>query len=499
MSKAAQFARDTGLNLLGQLVLAAASFFLTPYLVRRMGIETYGLYILLYAFAGYLSLFSFGAGTAAIKYTAQFHEARDRRGLRDILLYSGATHLLGALLGAALVAGGAGFLAARVFRVPDALAAAAVWTLRAAAAGAVFAALAQFAGSALQGLRRFDRQVPLSALQSVLMPAGAALLVSRGLGLEAVASWYAILQAAACAVFVAVLWAALRPAREFPSGKGLDFKSYAAFSLHSWLVPVASVVNSQLDKVFIVRAVSLTDLTLYAVPSGLLQRLQMLPATIATVLLPTTSAVQGPDARERLVRMYLKSTRFLLWITLPILVLLFSLMPQFLALWLGPEFVGRSVWPARLLVVAQALGAINFIPNIVSVSRDRPEYYSAMAWAQAALNVLAWWWLIPRHQILGAAAGACLSQAAVTAANLALVHGRLLSLSWADYGRGALLRPGLAAAALLAAVFPLHHLAQSWPALLALGAAGGLVYAAVLWPSLHAEDREFLRGLAKAA
>lgn len=493
MRKARQFARNTGINLLGQLGVAVISFFVTPYLVHHMGIETYALYILLYATAGYLSLLSFGAGSAAIRYTAQFHAARSRAGLRDIIFYSGSTYLLGALLGAAVVVGGARFWAFRLFHVPPPLLDLAAWVLCAAALGAVFAALIQFCSGVLQGLQRFDWQAGIALLQNGLMSLGAAALISRGLGLKGVAEWYVLLQAGICLLSLAVLWRLLRPARDFENGGRLAFKTYAAFSLHSWLVPVASIVNSQLDKTFIVRAVSLADLTLYSVPAGLLQRLQTLPATIASVLLPMMSEIHGPDARERLVRIYIKSSRFLLWVVLPLLVLLFSLMPQFLTLWLGPEFVGRSVWPARFLVIMQVFTAVNFIPNIISISRDHPEYYSAVSWAQALLNIMAWFWLIPRYHILGAALGACLSQALVTVVNVWLVHRRFLGLSWTDYYTDVLHRPVLSAALLLAVIFPLHALAQTWPILLLLSSGGGLAYVAAMWLGIHREDRELIR------
>jgi O-antigen/teichoic acid export membrane protein len=495
MSKARQFARNTGINLVGQLGVAVIGFFVTPYLVRRMGIETYALYVLLYATAGYLSLLSFGANVATLKYTAQFYAARNRSGLRDTLFYSSLAHIIGALLGAAVVVGGARFWAFRLFHVPPALLDLGAWVLCAAALGAVFAALIQFSSGVLQGLQRFEWLAGISFLQNGLMSLGAAALISRGLGLRGVAVWYVLLQAGSCLLSLAVLWHLLQPARGFKSGERLSFKKFSAFSFSVWMISVASIANSQVDKTLIVRVVSLADLTLYSVPAGLLIRLQTLPATIAAVLLPLMSEVHGPDARERLVRIYIKSSRCMLWAMLPFLVILFSLMPQFLTLWLGPEFVGRSVWPARFLVTMQAFTAINFISNNLSISRDHPEYFTAASWAQAVLNILAWLWLIPRYHILGAALGALLSQVLVTVVNLWLVHRRFLALSWKTYYVEVLQRPLLSMAVLLAIVFPMHALAQTWPSLLLLSAGGCLVYVAVMWLGMHAEDREFLRSL----
>lgn len=498
MRKAEKFARNAGVNLLGQIGVALISFFVTPYLVHHMGIETYALYLLLYATSGYLSLLSFGASSASIRYTAQFHVERNRSGLRDIIFYSGTTHLLGALLGAAVVIGGARFWAFRLFHVPSPLLDLAAWVLCASALGAVFAALIQFCSSVLQGLQRFDWQAGIALIQNGLMPLGAAALIFRGQGLSGVAAWYVLLQMGICLLSLGVLWRLMRPARDFENGGRLAFKRFAVFSLSAWLVNGASIVNSQVDKTFIVRVVSLADLTLYSVPFGLLQKLQTLPATIASVLLPVMSEISGPDARERLARIYIKSSRFLLWAVLPLLVIIFSLMPQFLTLWLGQEFVGSSVWPARFLVMMQVFAAVNFIPNIISASRDHPEYHSAASWAQALLNILAWFWLIPRYHILGAALGACLSQTLVTVANVWLVHWKFLGLSWKDYYTEVLSRPLLSAALLLTVVFPLHALAQTWPVLLLLSAGGGVVYAAMMWLGMHAEDREFATALWKS-
>ena len=314
-------------------------------------------------------------------------------------------------------------------------------------------------------------------------------------GLKEIVAWYVVLQAVLCLFFCAVVWRLLRPTRHFKKGEGLPFRDYAVFSLHLWLVTASKTVNSQIDRLFIIRTVSLTDLTLYSVPSGLLQRLELLPATIATLLLPMMSEIHGHDSRERLARMYLKSTRCLLWIVLPILVLLFAFMPQFLSLWLGPTFAKGSVWPARYLVLMQAFAAINFIPNSISTSRDRPQYFSGTTWLQAVLNLSAWWYLIPRYHILGAALGACLSQAIATAINISLVHRKLLSLPLRTYWTESIYRPLLGASLLMATVFPLHHLAQTWTIFLLMNAGGGLLYVAAMWAAMHPEDHEFVRTL----
>jgi O-antigen/teichoic acid export membrane protein len=252
-------------------------------------------------------------------------------------------------------------------------------------------------------------------------------------------------------------------------------------------------VTFQLDRLFIARTSSLAALTLYAVPSGLLQRLQIFPAAVSTVLIPMMSEVSGGDGDETLRRMYVRSQRFLLWILLPALVLLFALMPQFLSLWLGGEFGGRSVWPARLLVVSQGFFFLNYSVNSVSASRDRPWYPSAVAWAQALISLGAWALLIGRYQLLGVALGSLLAQAIPTTVYLLVVHAKLLDLPAGRFISEALARPFLSAGLLLAAVMPFHQLASTWPRLLGMGAGGGALYYASAWRLLDRDDRELCR------
>jgi O-antigen/teichoic acid export membrane protein len=491
--RSVRFARNVSWSLVGQGAAAVAAFAFTPYLVHRLGVERYGLFVLLNALAGYLLVLTFGAGNASIKFVAEFRGAGSSRALADSVRYAFGIHALPVAAGAVAAAAGARFLARRLFHVPEPLLDEAVFVLRCAAAGAFFAAVAQAASTVLQGLQRFDWQAVVSFTQTGLMSAGAAALVACGHGLRAVADWYIVLNLAACLLSAAVCWRLLRPHLRTSTGAPLGAVRFAGYGLSLWVGSLAWIVTFQLDRLIIARTESLTALTLYAVPSGLLQRLQIFPALVSIVLIPMMSEVTGAEREETLRRMYIRSQRFLLWVLLPALVLLFALMPQFLSLWLGGEFGDRSVWPARLLVVAQGFFLLNYAVNSISVSRDRPWYPSAVSWAQALISVGAWSLLIRRYQLLGVALGSLLAQAVPTTIYLLVAHARLLRLRPGRFALEALLPPFLSAGLLLALVMPMHQYASTWPRLLATGAAGGAIYGAAAWALLDRDDRELCR------
>ncbi|MBI4424307.1 MAG: oligosaccharide flippase family protein [Elusimicrobia bacterium] len=495
MQRSLRFARNFSWNLLGQVGTWASAFLLIPYLVRRMGVEAYGLYLLLGTASSYLLILTFGAGSASVVHGAGRAGGKDGRGLREVLSWSVGIHLGGVALGAVLLAVAAPSIADSWFQVPPRLREEAVWILRCAALGAVFAGLLQAANSLLQGLQRFDWQNMIALTQSVATPLGAGALLAAGFGLRQIGLWYVVVNAvlAVAALAVARGLVAAFPLRA--SSEGRSLRGFLATCRGFWLAQCASVVTLQFDKLFIGRTLALGDLTLWAVPAGLLMRLQTVPANIAGVIMPMSSELTAQEAEEGLARMYVKTVRAVLWSTLPAQVLLFALMPQFLTLWVGPAFGVMSVWPARVLALAQAVSLLNVIPLNMASARGKPLYLTTWLWLQASLLVLSWYLLAPRLGLLGIALGFLLSSSLPLPFFLAVIHRGILRLPLARYLREALYVPCASAALLLALVFPVHHLATSWLALLALSAAGLALYYGSTWRLMEDSDRALVRKL----
>lgn len=486
--RGARFLRNIGWNALGQVGVFAVNFFATPYLVARLGVEAYGVYILLHAAVGYLLLGSLGAGSATVKYVSEFAPAHDAASLSAARRYSLGFHGLGvAALGLAASAA-APWLCGAFFQLPPSQVDAGVFIVRCAAGGALFNALAQRELSTLQGLQRFDAYNALVLFQSLLVPLGAVALLAAGHGLRSVGAWYALASA--------LSWlAAALAARAFLPGDGrgaskLSLERFSTYSLNLALGPLAWILTFQADKLFVARQLPLAELTRYGVPAGLLQRLQTVAALIGAVLFPMLGEL---TAKEDLARVYLKSVRALAWLLLPGLLLLFALMPQFLGLWLGPEFSGVSVWPARCLVLAQICLLSTQVPTLVAASRDAAHYLSLHAWAQALLSLTAWYFLIPRLGILGAGVGSLIAQALPAVVFLALAHRRFLGLSPGRFLEG-VLAPAVSGALLLLVVFPLHAQATSWARLLGLVGAGLCAFYGSTYFLLADDERRLLRG-----
>lgn len=487
-----RFARNFRWSLLGQGAGLAVSFVATPILIARLGLEQYGLYLLVLTAGGYLSLLTLGAGAASVRYIAALRAAGDGRGLRRAERYSLLFHGPVVLAGAAALAAAARPILDRLFHVPAPLLDAGTSALMIGALGASFAALTQSAACVMQGLHRFEAQAATDFLKGTMTTVGAAALATAGVGLRGVVAWYAAWNALVAAL--ALAWSATLLRRAAPdAGPGrLRLREFFVWSVSQWFGQIAWIVSNQFDRVFAARYGALSGLALYAVPLGLLQRLQTLPATVSAVTLPLMSELRGPEHRDTFQRLYLRSTRLLFALGLPALALLFCLIPQFLSLWLGGEFGDRAVWPARLQIVAQVFVLLAVIPDTAAFALGRPWHHPALSWSQAVLSVAAWA-LLRRWGLVGIAGGVLIAQALSALAYVPLIQGQVVGVGVGRLLREGLLAPAASAAAVLALVFPVHAWAGTWTRLVGVGAAATLVYAAVCWALLPAEDRETLR------
>ena len=493
MSRSRRFVADVSWSLGGQITLALINLAVIPVMVRGLGTEGYGLYVMMHSAASYLPALCLGAGAALVKFLSEHDAARAGRAVRDDLRVAALIHGGAALLGGAVLWAFAPALAREFLRDPGTRLADAVLVLRAAAVGGAFLSGLQWAMYSLQGLRRFDQQNVLAVAQGALLPAGALALLATGRGMVEIAVWYAVVNALCFAAGVVLV---LRRAASVPDrGPRADGRAFVLFGLGVWPGSMAWLVCNQVDKLFILRVQELTSLTLYAVPLAALQRLQVLPASVAAVLLPTISAAGGQDATETLRRIYLSVMRVMLALLWPAYVLLFAFMPQLLSLWLGGRFGDDSVWPARLLVLGQAFAVLAYVPNTVALGRGRPAFSSVFAWSQAGLSVLLWMALVPHWGILGAAAGAAAGQALPALAYAAFVQTRLLGLGWRSYLWDCLARPFVSSAALLAAAMLLHARGTSWLLLFALCGAGVALSYGLSWLLLSGDDRELALGI----
>lgn len=477
-------------SLLSQLVILAVNLLATPALVRGLGVDGYGLFTLIFTVFNYLLLATAGTITGTQKYTAELLAKGERGRLSRLLRGALLFELAAGFAASALLWVARGFAAKIFVNAGGDMRGLAEWVFGCAAlcAPAYFAMF--FATCILYGMQRFRTFYAYMTLHSVFPALAAVWLLAGGAGLREIGL-----------AFLAGQWAlaaaALFSARELlftpsPVEPEPDFGGYARFSLKSWLPQVMWVVTFQGDRVFIGRLLPLAQLGYYAVASSLAQKFNSLCESVAITAFPILTELHGRGEEERLRRFYLKASELSAFLVLPISVMTFVLAPQFLTLWLGPEFSRLGTWPVRLLVLGNAAYLACSLPSKVATGKGSPELFGYLQAAKSVVLIGLWFVCIPRWGIMGAALGFLASEWLGTPVFVGFVHRRFLALDWAEF-LAALWRPAAAALVLAALATAGHGWIGSWPEFLGFGAAGMALYYGIGYRLLDGEAREQLR------
>src|SRR6202030_4159512 len=81
----AQVLRNIGSNWFGLAVTVAIGFFLSPFILRKLGDNAFGLWILIFSITGYYGIFDLGIRSSIVKYVANYAGVRDYEQLRRLV------------------------------------------------------------------------------------------------------------------------------------------------------------------------------------------------------------------------------------------------------------------------------------------------------------------------------------------------------------------------------------------------------------------------------
>lgn len=402
-------ARNVLANWMAMGVTIAATFFVTPTVVRILESERYGVWSFLNGLLAYSDLLYMGLGAALIKYVASHHAAGDQGALNRVAsavfsIYS-VIGILCFLAFAALSPFVPRFFA-RPLLTPDAEVAA---TLACVLLGVQL--LVGFIGSAfagvLYGLDRADlagflRVVTLTVRTVVII----ALLDSpRPLVTLAVitASAAAVeTLGLACLVFLLNRNLAVRLVVPHRS----ELKVLYGFGVQSFIVIFSMTLINYTDTTVIGITIGAASVALYSLPLQLVEYIRVAISGVSGVLLPRLTVLAGKGDRDGLRAFYLTIVRVTMFLAAWLTANMVFLGGPFLTLWVGPEFGEQAQWIIACLSLAMMLHIFAItVPLGFYQAMGTLRVPAAVLLAEAAANLALSLYLAPRLGILGVALG----------------------------------------------------------------------------------------------
>jgi O-antigen/teichoic acid export membrane protein len=420
-----QLARNAVSNLLGALVPALVALGTVPLVVKGLGNAGYGVYSLVTAIVGYFAVIDINVTAGSVKFIAQFNARRDSTSVGATISFGIMVYALLGAIGALGIYCGARYLVTEVFSVPPALADEAVATLKLAALGFFIGQLQNYLQSVPQALMRYDVSSRIEMLFGVVVPLLTVLVLMRGYGLFEVI----LLRVGASAVHCLVLWRSI--VRLLPGlaahlgrpGRAIR-RELLGFSAWSFLSRFASLSNAYADKLIIGALAGVTALAWFTVASALASRVLGLTYRLSGVIFPAASALSARGELARLDSLYLKATRYVVFLNAAMLVLLAVFSEKILLYWMNPEFARHGAVVLAVMAASQFVDSLTSLPSLVNDGMGQPRVSGLFALARAGAGLLIVYAGTAAWGINGAAWGHLLASTLFSAAFIAYVHGR---------------------------------------------------------------------------
>jgi O-antigen/teichoic acid export membrane protein len=335
-------------------------------LVRRLGMDGFGIYSLLVSIIGYSVLVDLGLGQGVIKFVAEM-KARD-----DALALNRS---VSAALWAQTLLGGAGMTLLIVFsrrlllllNIPPIALVTAQTGLYLCAVAFFFTMIAGTFMSVLMGLQRYDLTSRTTIVTNLAMNASIIFVLLAGGGFTLVVAVTAAFALINCLIFFILMKKTIPALTLFAVFDLAHFKKLFGFSSYIFISRISSSFCSYILLFVISFFLGPAVVPLYAIPMRLISGAMGLLTTSAAVVFPFASEISIKASREKINNILIQSSRLVAAISIPVNLAIVAFAKPILTVWMGNAFADRAAPILSMLGLMSMLGSLTMIPNLITM------------------------------------------------------------------------------------------------------------------------------------
>jgi O-antigen/teichoic acid export membrane protein len=397
-----RFINNAFLNLIGRFWPIVLALVTTPFVISHLGVEAYGVLVLVSTILGYVTLLDMGLTDSLVKYVAHYQAVTDYSAIRN---YVGNAMVIYLLLGflSALMLFFLADLIVYLLNVSEALQPVAIFAFHVGAIGFGINLISGIFRSVLDGFQRYDLSNTLRVLLITVQTFGIVVLLWLGYWLEEVVIFQFIITVLNL-IFTFLFSNRLISGSVFRLNLDLDItKKLVNFGLMTLITRISGIFLYQFDRTYLGFMLGVSAVTYYTVPDNLGRRMHSIPASLAQVSFPVASELTSAKKLHTLQRLYLRGLKWTVALAFSMAAVLVALSYKLLLYWLDPEFARISTGPLVILAISYCALAVTALPAYLIVGVGLPHYNTIFSLATAILNVVGCIVLVPIWGVLGAA------------------------------------------------------------------------------------------------
>jgi len=388
--------------LVGQLLPLISTFIASPFVIRYLGSESYGVLILVGLISGYFSFADFGMSMASTKFGSEAYGKGlpEKEGL--VIRTAAVIAFSSCLLIAIPMFVFSDWIVGELLNVPIDLRKTAGVALKITSVAFVFSTVGNVFNTPQLSRMRMDLNVLINAGTKILMTLTTPVVLYLGGG---------IIEATIVA-FVAAL--VIMIAHILVSGKLLPqlykrtiskeaARPLLKFGGNVVLYAIGLTLMNNLEKLVLTRLVSVKSLAYYSVAATFAAMTTMFSMAMVQTLIPAFSQMLSPERKEELKSLFSRTVKIGLLGLIPSVMFLLIIAKPFLTLWAGKEFGVESIYPFYILLAGISFNIIVYVPNCVLMASGRSDVFARVFGLEIVPYILVTIFLIHQFGIFGAA------------------------------------------------------------------------------------------------
>lgn len=340
--------RNIRFSVLSRIVSIAVSFFLFPFIIKHIGKEVYGIYLIVLTVVGYFGLLDLGVMSALTKYVSEAKGKGDNELKHKIINASFTFYVIVGLIIAFFLFVCALFFTS-IFKLQMANINIAkqlfIW-------GSLFSLflwpLSTFRG-AIQGLNLWDVDAKVNVVAQLVNAVATFYILTNGLGVIQLFILNQIITLSGSLYCYLVVRKRINLRLSFPCMDFATYKTIFNFSFFMFLSSLLTIFVFQIHNIIIGYFVSVAAVSTYAVAYNIQNYLRTINSTLGAPPWIIASEMEGRKDYDGQRKLLFDGTRFMSAVFVPIVLIMLFFVKPFINYWMGPSFQD-SIIPAMIIV-----------------------------------------------------------------------------------------------------------------------------------------------------
>lgn len=342
-------------------MVLVVSLLATPFTVRLLGSDGYGLLALVTALIAYVGVVDLGMGVAATRFASEAFAGGDERREAAAVWTAAAITLVPSALVTIVIWLTAPVIVEGVLDLGPNLEASAVLSLRLGSLALVGRVLGAVLNTPELVRLRWDLYVLITNGTGIAQVVAVPLVVAAGGGVGSAVGVMAA-SAGVAAVLHVLVGVRLAPAMRRFSVQRAMARPLIRFGGGLVVANVLGVVLGNAERFILASTDPIRSVGHYSLAASLSAVIAVVPIAICQPLMPAFARLDAGADVDQSAQLYRRALTSILAGVLPIAVVLSVIGRPFLDLWAGSEFGDASIGPLRVLLLGVVVNACAFVP-----------------------------------------------------------------------------------------------------------------------------------------